>query len=75
MTTKLSISLTKEDVGWLDAMVSRGEAGSRSGAVHLALRHHRDSVVERALVAQFDQAMVDHADETETWDVTAGDSL
>lgn len=75
MTSKLSISLTQDDLDWLDSIVARGDAGTRSGAVHVALRHHRESVIERALVAQFDQAMHEHADETEAWDGTAGDGL
>lgn len=75
MASKLSISLTPEDLAWIDSIIERGEATTRSAAVQAALRLHRDSVVERQLVAQFDEAMQEDADGTDVWDATAGDNL
>lgn len=75
MTTTLSVSLSEDDLAFMDELVTDGKASSRSDAIHMALRAFHESVIERALVAQFDSATAESANDVADWDAVAGDGL
>jgi Arc/MetJ-type ribon-helix-helix transcriptional regulator len=70
---KLSVSLPSEDVVFLDEAVERGEAASRSAAIHSAIELLRSSGLEDTYAAAFSEW--DASEDAELWDSTAGDGL
>jgi len=70
---KVSVSLPSEDVEYLDAYAREQRLGSRSAALHRAVRLLR--AVE--LGAEYESAWEewDRSGDAEAWDPTAGDGL
>lgn len=70
---KISISLSDEDVAYLDAETSDGRFASRSAAVAAAIGWMRRG----DLVAAYDQAYDEWAnsDDATAWDVTTSDGI
>lgn len=70
---KVSVSLPSEDVEYLDAYAHRLELGSRSAALHKAVRLLRAA----ELSADYESAWDEWADEEDAaaWEPTAGDGL
>lgn len=69
---KLSLSIPSEDVEFLDAYAAEHALGSRSAAVHDAIRALRLS----ALPGSYADAWAEWAeDEAQAWESTAGDGL
>jgi hypothetical protein len=68
---KVSVSIPSEDIAFLDAYATEHELGSRSAAMHVAIRALRVS----ALPGSYAEAWSDweHDGEAEAWDLTAGD--
>lgn len=69
---KLSVSLSEEDVAFLDKYAEQTRAGSRSAVLHRAVDLLRASQLEGAYQAAWDEWQ---EEEGERWDVTAGDGL
>ncbi|WP_434318131.1 antitoxin [Leifsonia sp. P73] len=72
MTVKLSVSLSDEDLVYLDK-IAADVKGNRSAAIHKLLRIQRELDAEGAYAQAFDEweASGDQA----LWDQTAGDGL
>ncbi|UAJ78494.1 antitoxin [Leifsonia sp. ZF2019] len=70
--TKLSVSLSEEDVAYLD-VVAADFAGNRSAAIHRLIRLKRELDAEGAYAQAFDEW--EASGEQELWDQTAGDGL
>ncbi|MEV7965033.1 ribbon-helix-helix domain-containing protein [Sphaerisporangium sp. NPDC088356] len=70
---KLSVSLPSEDVAFLDEAVERGDAASRSAAIHSAIERLRSSGLEDTYAAAF--AEWNASEDAELWDSTAGDGV
>lgn len=68
---KLSVSLSEEDVAFLDKYAEQTRTGSRSAVLHRAIDLLRASQLEGAYQAAWDEWQ----EEGELWDVTAGDGL
>ncbi len=70
---KVSVSLPSEDVDYLDAYAREQRLGSRSAALHKAVRLLRAA----ELGADYESAWEewDRSEEAEDWDRTAGDGL
>jgi hypothetical protein len=68
---KLSVSVPSEDIAFLDAYAAEHELGSRSAALHVAIRVLRIS----ALPGSYAEAWSDWEGdgEAEAWDTTTGD--
>jgi hypothetical protein len=70
--TKLSVSLSEDDVAYLD-LVAADFAGNRSAAIHRLIRLKRELDAEGAYAQAFDEW--EASGEQELWDRTAGDGL
>jgi Arc/MetJ-type ribon-helix-helix transcriptional regulator len=70
---KVSVSLPEEDVEFLDQYASSQGIGSRSGAVHRAIRLLRATELGPA----YEDAWTEWAgsDDNELWETTTGDGL
>jgi Arc/MetJ-type ribon-helix-helix transcriptional regulator len=70
---RVSASLPAEDVEYLDNYARERQLGSRSAALHAAVRMLRAA----ELSAEYERVWVelDKADEDEAWDTTSGDGL
>jgi Arc/MetJ-type ribon-helix-helix transcriptional regulator len=70
---KVSVSLPDEDVEFLDQYAASQGIGSRSAAVHRAVRLLRATELGPA----YEQAWADWAaqDDSELWDTTTGDGF
>ena len=69
---KVSVSLPDDDVEFLDRYATNHAIGSRSAAVHQAVRLLRAAELGPA----YEQAWAQwDADEAEAWDVVIGDGL
>jgi Arc/MetJ-type ribon-helix-helix transcriptional regulator len=70
---KVSVSLSEEDVAFLDAETRQGVFASRSAAVAAAIRACRS----RDLAAAYFEAFRDwnEAEENEAWDAVLGDGI
>lgn len=75
MSSKISVSLPEEDLAVLDALVAKGLATGRSGAIRVAIESVRDSAVEAHLAQQFAAALNEADDQLADWDSVAGDGL
>jgi Arc/MetJ-type ribon-helix-helix transcriptional regulator len=70
---KLSVSLPEEDVHFLDEAVARGDAPSRSAALHSAIELLRAAGLEDDYAAAFTDWAV--SEDAAVWDATTGDGL
>lgn len=70
---KLSVSLTEDEVQFLDAATGRGEYSSRSAAVAAAIRALREQKMVQSYAAEF--ADPDIVRDLQVWDSTLGDGL
>lgn len=70
---KVSVSLPPEDVEFLDAYARESEAGSRSAAVHRAVRLLRASRLGDEYAAAWDEWS--RSDDASLWDATTSDGL
>jgi Arc/MetJ-type ribon-helix-helix transcriptional regulator len=70
---KLSVSLPDEDVTFLDEAVKRGEAPSRSAALHTAIELLRTVGLEDTYAAAFSEWNT--SEDAKLWESTAGDGL
>ena len=70
---KLSVSLSEEDVEFLDSYARSNQIASRSAAIHQAVRLLRASELSSA----YEEAWQEWAesDSAEEWDATSGDGL
>jgi Arc/MetJ-type ribon-helix-helix transcriptional regulator len=68
---KLSVSLSDEDVAFLDHYVRTRGVPSRSAAVHDAIRLLRD----RSLAQAYEAAWEEWGDEEAVWKVATGDGI
>jgi len=68
---KLSVSVPSEDIAFLDAYAAEHELGSRSAALHLAIRALRVSALPGSYAEAWSDWLSDG--EADAWDVTAGD--
>jgi Arc/MetJ-type ribon-helix-helix transcriptional regulator len=69
---KLSVSLPREDVEFLDRYVANQDFGSRSAALHEAVRLLRAAELGPA----YERARADcGAQDSDLWDSTSGDGL
>lgn len=73
MSRKLSVSLPDEDVEFLDQYARRRGVGSRSAAVHTAVRLLRTSELGGAYADAWREWSESH--EADDWETTAGDGL
>jgi len=72
---KLSVSLSDDDVAFLDDIARTRSLGSRSAALQVAVRALREqSLVEAYLDAYLDNDS-DVDPDAELWDVTSGDGI
>lgn len=69
---KVSVSLSNEDVEFLDDYAKAHHVASRSGAVQRAIRLLRASELSQSYAEAFDQW--DH-DESQLWDTAVADGL
>ena len=70
---KVSVSLPDEDVAFLDAYAHEAGLGSRSAALHKAVRLLRAAELGVAYESAWDEWLA--AGEGNLWDRTAGDGL
>ena len=70
---KLSVSLPEEDVAFLDEYAANQGIGSRSAAVHRAVRLLRAAELGPAYEDAWSQWS--ESEDDELWDATAGDGL
>jgi antitoxin MazE9 len=70
---KLSVSLPEADVAYLDALVEEAAAESRSAALHRAVNALRESRLEAAYAAAWDEWVA--AGNADLWEPAAGDRL
>ncbi|MGH3488185.1 MAG: ribbon-helix-helix domain-containing protein [Actinopolymorphaceae bacterium] len=68
---KLSVSLSEEDVAFLDDYASRTGAPSRSSVIHEAVK----TLQLTALEAAYSEAGDEWIDSEAAWDSTAGDGI
>lgn len=70
---KISISVSDEDLAYLDAETATGMFPSRSAAVAAAIAHLRRGT----LVASYDEAFAEWeaSGEAESWDAVAADGI
>lgn len=70
---KLSVSVPAEDIAFLDAYAAEHDLGSRSAALHQAIRALRVS----ALPGSYAEAWSDWdaGGDAEAWETTAGDGI
>ncbi|SES18006.1 ribbon-helix-helix domain-containing protein [Actinokineospora terrae] len=70
---KLSVSLPEVDVQFIDEYLSRGEGGSRSAVIQLALGLLRESSMREEYAVAF--AEWDASDDAALWESTAADDF
>lgn len=70
---KVSVSLPDEDVEYLDTYVSRQGLGSRSAALHKAVRLLRASELGAAYEAAWDEWAA--SDDADLWSSVTGDGM
>ncbi|WP_093800828.1 ribbon-helix-helix domain-containing protein [Streptomyces sp. Wb2n-11] len=70
---KISVSLPREDVAFVDAYAAETEAESRSAVIHAAIELLRNSRLESDYAAAFEEW--DASEDAAFWDRTAGDGL
>lgn len=70
---KLSVSLPAEDVAYLDDLVSTAAADSRSAALHRAVTALRESRLEAAYEAAWQEWS--EAGDDQVWETAVGDGL
>jgi Arc/MetJ-type ribon-helix-helix transcriptional regulator len=70
---KVSVSLPEDDVDFLDAYAASQGMGSRSAAVHRAVRLLRATELGPAYEAAWREWAA--GDDQDVWDATAGDGL
>lgn len=70
---KLSVSLSNEDVEYLDAYARQRRLGSRSAALQRAVRLLRASELGADYESAWDEW--EHSGETIEWEMTVGDGL
>ncbi|WP_248958019.1 ribbon-helix-helix domain-containing protein [Sphaerisporangium perillae] len=70
---KVSVSLPEEDVVFLDEAVQRGDAPSRSAALHNAINLLRTVSLEDTYAAAF--AEWGTSEDAESWESISGDGL
>ncbi|MFC6081423.1 ribbon-helix-helix domain-containing protein [Sphaerisporangium aureirubrum] len=70
---KLSVSLPEEDVDFLDGAVARGDAPSRSAALHVAIELLRSASLEDDYAASF--ADWESGGDAAMWKATTADGL
>lgn len=70
---KVSVSLPDDDVEFLDNYARDASLGSRSAAMHRAVRLLRSSQLADEYTAAWDEWV--ESGEAEVWDVTLGDGL
>ena len=70
---KVSVSITDDDLGFIESQVAEGRYPTRSAAMHAAIKslRARDLEAQYAEAAREWQASGDQA----AWDVTVGDGL
>jgi Arc/MetJ-type ribon-helix-helix transcriptional regulator len=68
---KLSVSLSNDDVAFLDDIARTRSLGSRSAALQVAVCALR----EQSLVEAYLDAYLDADPDAELWDVTSGDGI
>jgi Arc/MetJ-type ribon-helix-helix transcriptional regulator len=69
---KLSVSLSEEDVEFLDEYARTNEVESRSAVIRRALRMLRSTGLEDAYIEAWDEW---NRTEAEAWEVVIGDGL
>lgn len=79
MTTRLTVSISDDDVRILDRYVAQRGLGGRSAGVRAAVRMLATAGLERDYAEAFGQVVVEVdsplADDADVWDVTAGDGI
>ncbi|WP_214409411.1 ribbon-helix-helix domain-containing protein [Sphaerisporangium fuscum] len=70
---KLSVSLPDEDIAILDEAIERGEASSRSAAIHTAIQLLRRADLEDSYASAF--AEWDESGDAALWSSTTSDGL
>lgn len=70
---KLSVSLPDDDVAYLDSLVSHSDVDSRSAALHRAVTALRESRLEAAYEAAWQEWAAEG--EADLWEATTGDGL
>jgi len=70
---KVSVSLPDDDVDFLDAYASERGLGSRSAALHRAVRLLRTQELGATYEAAWDEW--ERSGDADAWDATAGDGL
>jgi hypothetical protein len=70
-TSPLSVSVPSEDIDFLDAYAAEHDLGSRSAALHVAIRALRVSALPGSYAAAWSDWEGDG--EADAWDATAGD--
>lgn len=73
MTSKVSISLSDEDIAYLDGEVVEGRFASRSAAAQHAIHLLRESALADAYAEAY--GAWDDADESSLWDAATGDGV
>jgi Arc/MetJ-type ribon-helix-helix transcriptional regulator len=68
---KISVSLPKEDIDYLDLYAERAGISSRSAAVHEAVRVLRADGLEGAYAQAWDEW--EASEDSELWEATASD--
>jgi hypothetical protein len=71
MSMKLSVSVPAEDIAFLDTFAAEHDLGSRSAALHLAIRALRVSALPGSYAEAWSDWQTDG--EADAWDTTAGD--
>lgn len=70
---KLSVSLSEDDIAFLDEYATKQHVASRSAVIHEAVRLLRTAALEEEYGTAWDEWSA--SGESEVWDGTAGDGL
>jgi Arc/MetJ-type ribon-helix-helix transcriptional regulator len=70
---KLSVSLTEEDVAFVDEYAAQAGVRSRSAVIHQAIDLLRSADLEKAYAAAWDEW--DDSEDAQLWDATTSDGL
>ncbi|MGO4593182.1 ribbon-helix-helix domain-containing protein [Leifsonia sp. 2TAF2] len=73
MTTKLSVSLSDEDVAYLDEIASAERNGNRSAVIHDMVRLFREIRYEDAYRQAFEEW--EGSEDQKLWNTTVADGL
>jgi Arc/MetJ-type ribon-helix-helix transcriptional regulator len=70
---KISVSLSEDDVKFLDRYVGQGRTPSRSSAIHQAIGLLRDASLEDSYLAAWQEW--ESGDDAALWDTAAADGI